>query len=138
MPAQQASTDTKPQLNDLVLRGYLVSIKEGSAKKRFGIGFGEGASELKTAMEGFQMTANGLRKVGSGTDDVGSSKTPGAALGVAGFLATKNPAGLIITGGMKAHDEASGSSTIEGRAKQTAREIAGQLKVRFQQQGWIN
>ncbi len=39
----QATTETKPQLNDLVIRGYLISMKEGVAKKRFGIGFGEGA-----------------------------------------------------------------------------------------------
>jgi hypothetical protein len=138
MPAQRASTDTKPQLNDLVLRGYIISIKEGSAKKRFGIGFGEGASELKSAVEGFQMTTNGLRKIGSGDVNADGSKKPGTALGLAGFLATKNPAGLIISGGMHVYGEESGSSKVEGRAKQTAKEIAEALKQRFQEQGWIN
>ena len=138
MPAAVAAADTRPQLNDLVLRGCIISIKEGSAKKRFGIGFGEGASELKTAVEGFQMTANGLRKMGSGNVNAEGGKSPGAVLGVAGFLATKNPAGLIISGGMKLHGEESGSSKVEGRAKQTAQEIADALKVRFQEQGWIN
>ena len=138
MPAAPATTDTKPQLNDLVLRGYIISIKEGDAKKRFGIGFGEGASEMKTAVEGFQMTANGLRKIGSGDVNADGSKGPGAVLGVAGFLATKNPAGLIISGGMKLHGEESGNSKLEGRVKQTAREIAAALKQRFQEQGWIN
>ena len=38
---------------------------------------------------------------------------------------------------MKVYGEASGSSKIEGRAKQTAKEIADELKTRFQQQGWI-
>ena len=138
MPAAQATTDTKPQLNDLVLRGYIISIKEGSAKKRFGIGFGEGASEMKTAVEGFQMTTNGLRKIGSGNVNADGSKGPGAVLGAASFLATKNPAGLIISGGMKLHGEESGSSKVEGRAKQTAQEIADVLKQRFQEQCWIN
>ncbi len=138
MPAGQASTETKPQLNDLVIRGYLISIKEGDARKRFGIGFGEGASELKTAVEGFQMTTNGLRKLGSGNVNADGSKSPGAALGVAGFLATKNPAGLIISGGAHVYGEESGSSKVEGRAKQTAQEIADQLKTRFQEQCWIN
>jgi len=121
-----------------VIRGYIISIKEGDAKKRFGIGFGKGASELKTAVEGFQMTTNGLRKVGSGDVDANGSKKPGTALGVAGFLATKNPAGLIISGGMHVYGEESGSSKVEGRAKQTAKEIADALKQRFQEQGWIN
>ena len=86
MPAELASTGMTPQLNDLVIRGYLLSIQEGSAAKRVAIGFGSGASELKTAVEGFQMTAQGLRKLGSGTVDAGGAKTPGAALGVAGLL----------------------------------------------------
>jgi len=138
MPAQRPSTDTKPQLNDLVIRGYIISLKEGDAKKRFGIGFGEGASEMKTAVEGFQMTTNGMRKIGSGDVNADGSKKPGTALGAVGFLATKNPAGLIISGGMHVYGEESGSSKVEGRAKQTAKEIADALKQRFQDQGWIN
>jgi hypothetical protein len=138
MPAEQALPGVKPQLNDLVIRGYLLSIKEGSAAKRVAIGFGAGASDLRTLVEGFQETAQGLRKLGSGSVNAGGSKGPGAALGVATFLATANPAGLIVSGGMKAYGEASGSATIEGRAKSTAKEIADVLKTRFQQQGWID
>ena len=40
--------------------------------------------------------------------------------------------------GMKIYGEESGRSTVEGRAKQTATEIAGVLKKRFQEQGWID
>jgi hypothetical protein len=138
MPAVQATTETKPQLNDLVLRGYIISIKEGDAKKRFGIGFGEGASEMRTAVEGFQVTTNGLRKIGSGEVNADGSKKPGTALGAVGFLATKNPAGLIISGGRHLYGEESGSSKLEGRAKDTAKEISEALKQRFQEQGWIN
>lgn len=38
---------------------------------------------------------------------------------------------------MKVYGEKSGSNTVEGRAKQIAKEIADALKMRFQQQGWI-
>jgi hypothetical protein len=69
--------------------------------------------------------------------DAGGSKGPGAALGVAGLVATGNPAGLIISSGIKVYGEASGRSTVEGRAEQTAKEIAARLKTRFQEQGWI-
>jgi len=138
MPATVASSETKPQINDLVIRGYLLSINEGSAVKRVAIGFGSGASELKTAVEGFQMTATGLRKIGSGDVNAGGSKTPGAALGLITLAATDNPAGLIISSGVKVYGEESGSSKVEGRAKATAKEIADQLKIRFQEQGWIN
>jgi hypothetical protein len=137
LPAARAGAGTIPQINDIVIRGYLLSVKEGSAAERLAIGFGSGASELSTAVEGYQMTAQGPRKLGSGTVDAGGSKAPGAALGVAGLIATGNPAGLIISTGMKVYGEESGSSKVEGRAKQTSKEIADVLKQRFQQQGWI-
>jgi len=35
------------------------------------------------------------------------------------------------------YGEASGSSTLEGRGKATANEIADTIKPRFQQAGWI-
>jgi len=84
------------------------------------------------------MTAQGLRKLGSGTTDAAGSKGPGGVLGLATLIATHNPAGLIIGTGVKVYKEESGSSTVEGRAKQTAKEIADVLKTRFQEQGWIN
>ncbi|TME71006.1 MAG: DUF4410 domain-containing protein [Chloroflexi bacterium] len=138
LPAARAVAGTTPQVNDIVIRGYLISVNEGSAAERLAIGFGSGASELRTAVEGYQMTAQGLRKLGSGTVDSGGGKTPGAALGVVGLVATGNPAGLIVSTGMKVYGEASGSSKVEGRAKQTAKEIADVLKQRFEQEGWIN
>lgn len=137
MPGARASSDTKPEINDLVIRGYLLSFDEGSATKRVAIGFGSGGSELSVAAEGFQVTARGLRKLGSGTSQSGGSKTPGGAVGVAALVATGSPVGLIVGGGMKAYGEYSGSAKIEGRAKATAKEIADKLRPRFQQQGWI-
>ena len=136
--ARKASSDTKPEINDLVIRGYLLSIDEGDATKRVAIGFGSGASQLTAAVEGFQMTAQGLRKLGSGTVDSGGGKTPGGAVGVAALIVTGNPVGLIVGGGAKAYGEYSGSSKIEGRAKAIAKEIAEKIKPKFQQQGWID
>lgn len=138
LPAQRASSGTRPEINDLVLRGYLLSIDEGDATKRVAVGFGSGASELKVAAEGFQVTAQGLRKLGSGSLDSAGGKTPGGAVGVAALIVTGNPVGLIVGGGAKAYGEYSGSSKIEGRAKATAKEIADTIRPKFQQQGWIN
>jgi hypothetical protein len=137
MPAAVGSASTRPQLNDVVIEGSILSVVQGNAAERVAIGFSAGGSEMKVAVEGFQMTANGLRKLGSG--DVGSTgnKTPGAAVGLAVFLATKNPAGLIVSTGMKAYGEKSGSNTIQGRATAIAKEIGAALKTRFEQQGWI-
>jgi hypothetical protein len=137
LPAVEATSGISPQVGDIVIRGYLVSIQEGSAAKRLVVGFGAGASELSTAVEGYLVTAQGLRKLGSGTVQAGGSKTPGAALGAVVAVASGNPVGLIVSSGMKIYGEASGKSKLEGRAKATAGEIADQLKIRFQEQGWI-
>ena len=138
LQAERGGTETKPQVNDIVLHGYLLSIVEGDTKKRVLIGFGSGKSELKVVAEAFQMTAKGLRKLGSGTSDSGGGKGPGGAVGLAVLLAKGNPAGLIVGTGVKIYGEKTGSSKIEGRAKQTAEEIAEILKKRFQEQDWID
>lgn len=137
MSAERASPGARPQINDLVIRGYLLSVVKGDTDKRVLIGFSAGESELKVAAEGFEVTPHGLRKLGSGSTDATGAKTPGAAVGVLSLIATHNPAGLIISAGMKAYGEETGRSGIEGRVKATAKEIADVLKKRFQEEGWI-
>lgn len=137
MPARHATQTSKPAINDIVIRGYLVSIEAGSQSKRVAIGFGSGSSDLRTVVEAFQVTADGMRKLGSGTLEAASGKSPGGAVGAAVFIATANPAGLIVSSGMKVHGEATGSAQIEGRGKATAEELAAVMKKRFQELGWI-
>ena len=137
MPARHVVAGTKPQINDIVFRGYILSIDVGDAEKRVKIGLGSGASELRVAVEGFQVTAQGLRKLGSGEAAAGDAKTPGMAVGTATLITTGNPVGLILSTGMKLYGEKSGKSKIEGRADQAAKDIAKILKQRFEEQGWI-
>ena len=137
LPADAVPIGTPLEMNDIVFKGYLISVQEGSAAQRVAIGFGSGASELRTAVVAFQRTPQGMRRLGSGSGVAGGNTTPGGVMGVAGLVATGNPAGLIVTSGMKGYGEVSGSSTLEGRAKDTAKEIADRLKPRFQEQGWI-
>jgi hypothetical protein len=137
LPGVRATQGTIPQVNDIMLRGYLLTVDKGSAVERVALGLGAGASDLKTLIEGYQMTPQGPRKLGQGDVNAGGSKTPGAAVGLATLLITHNPIGLVVSTGVKAYGEVSGSATIEGRAKATAKEIASQLKIRFEQQGWI-
>jgi hypothetical protein len=137
LPAERGLPGATLQVNDIVIRGYLVSVQQGNTTKRMTLGFGSGGSELTTLVEGYQVTAQGLRKLGSGTADATGNKTPGAAVGGASWLITGSPVGLIAAGGMKIYGEASGSAKVEGRAKQTAKEIAKRLKGRFVEEGWI-
>ena len=91
--AERASIQATPQINDIVIRGYLLAIDEGSAEKRIMVGFGSGQSELDVAVEGYQMTDQGLRKLGSGTVDADGSKTPGVAGPLVFAVAKGNPVG---------------------------------------------
>jgi hypothetical protein len=137
LPAE-SGTARAPQVNDIVIRGYLLSIDEGSATRRVAIGLGSGASGLGLAVEGYQMTPTGLRRLGSGSLTTHGGKSPGVAAPLGVTLATGNPLGLIVTTGMKAVGELSGRSTIEGRAAQAARDVARELEPRFRWQGWIS
>jgi hypothetical protein len=137
LPAVRAEGQPLPKVGDLVIRGYFVSVSEGSAGARVLVGFGSGASEMKTAVEGYLMTNQGLRRVGSGEMESGGSKTPGVLAGVAALAATGNPVGLIVGGASKLAGEAKGSSAVEGRAKETAHAIAEEMRTAFKKQGWI-
>ena len=140
LSAVQAGPGSRPQVGDGVIRGYLVSVQgggTGSMVQRFVIGFGAGTSEMDTVVEGYAVTPQGWRKLGSGTLTSSGNKTPGMVVPAAVAIATANPIGLIVVGGAKIYGEASGRSGLEGRAKATADEIAAQLRIRFQDRGWI-
>ena len=140
LPAIEAGPGSSPQIGDGIIRGYIVSTEGGSTGsmvKRMVIGFGAGTAEMDTVVEGFAVTPQGLRKLGSGTLTSSGNKSPGLIVPAAVVLATGNPVGLIVVGGLKIAGAASGRSGLEGRAKATADEIATQLKIRFQDRGWI-
>jgi hypothetical protein len=127
-----------PHIGDLVLRGYFVSVDEGSMLKRVVIGFGSGSAELQTIVEGYLMTAAGLTRIGSGMVDTGGGKGPGMIVPIAVTVATANPIGLVVGGAVKAGTEIAGTNDTRGAAKHTAGAIADVLKQRFQEQGWID
>lgn len=138
LSAVRATSQMVSQVNDIMIRGYLLSVDQGSQLKRVTLGFGSGSSELKTLVEGYQMTASGPRKLGQGSIDAGAGKMPGGVVGVAALLVTHNPVGLAVQAGVQGYGELSGSAKIQGQAKQTAKEIAEQLKIRFKEEGWID
>ena len=137
LPAVGAAGQAAPQVDDIVLRGYFVSVDEGSARERVLVGFGRGAAELHSAVEGFQMTPQGLRPLGRGEVRSGGGDMPGMIAPLAVVAATANPIGLVVGGVVKATGEATGADTIEGAAKRTAEEISAQLKKTAEAQGWI-
>src|SRR5438093_9549610 len=99
LSAVQAGPGSAPQVGDGVIRGYLVSVQGGSNVKRFVLGFGAGASEMDTVVEGYAMTPRGLRKLGSVILSSSGNKMPGMVMPAAVAIATHNQIGLIAGGG---------------------------------------
>src|SRR5712664_3857585 len=112
LSAVPAGPGSSPQVGDGVIRGYLVSVQGGSAVQRFVIGFGAGTSEMDAVVEGYAVTPQGWRKLGSGTLTSSGNKTPGMVVPAAVAIATANPIGLIVVGGLKIYREASGKNTL--------------------------
>ncbi len=138
LPAVLAAGQPAPRVGDIVIIGYFESIDEGSAAKRVAIGFGSGGAKLRTQVEGYLMTDQGLRELGSREiDSGGGGKTPGVMVPLAVTIATKNPIGLIVGGAVKMGGEATGKNTIEGSAKRTAKKIGDELRGAFEKQGWL-
>ncbi len=137
MVALKGGPNSLPRPNDLMITGYFESVEEGSTIKRVGLGFGSGATELTTSVEGYQMTKAGPKLLGKGKLEQTGGKTPGLIVPVAVLAATANPIGLVVMGGAKVYMEATGKSQIEGATKRTAEKIAEQLEIKFKEQGWI-
>jgi len=137
LPAVRAAGQPAPQLNDIVIRGYFVSVDEGSAAKRVLIGFGSGDAKLFTMVEGYRMTSSGLEQLGSAEIDSEGGHIPGMILPAAVLVATANPIGLVVGGAVKAVGEVDGSATVSGSAERTADEVAKELEKAAEKQGWI-
>ena len=120
LSAVQAGPESSPQVGDGVIRGYLVSVQgggTGSMVQRFVIGFGAGTSEMDTVVEGYAVTPQGWRKLGSGTLSSSGNKTPGMVVPAAVAIATANPIGLIVVGGAKIYGETSGTERTRGQSE---------------------
>ncbi len=137
LPAVRAEGQQTPDIGDIVIVGYFESIEEGSTTKRLIIGFGSGGAALTTQVEGYLMTDQGLRRLGSREVSSGAGKTPGLVVPIAVTIATANPIGLIVMGTVKVAGEVTGSSKVTGTAKRTAKKIGDELRVAFEKQGWI-
>ena len=137
LPAVRVAGQPAPRPGDIVLIGYFESIDTGSAVKRMVLGFGSGAAELTTTVEGYEMKNRGLRLLGSGEVQSAGGKAPGVAIPLAVAVASGNPIGLAISSAAKIEGQVSGRTTIEGAGKRTAEKIAEELRGAFQRQGWI-
>jgi hypothetical protein len=137
IPAKHVDSAPVPLIGDAVIRGEFIAVNEGNRLTRVLIGFGTGAAVMKTLAETYQVTANGLRPLGSAQIEAGGGKLPGMLVPVgvgaaAGSIATS----AVIGGGSNIAQEV-GPETIEAAARRTAKEISGLIVDAYKTRGWL-
>ena len=136
IPAVEAAKATPVAGPSLSIEGQFVTVDQGNRLRRAVIGFGAGASEVRTMVQVFENTNDGRRLVEDFYTTVKSSRKPGfgpmAGAGAAAGTAATSVAVSAGVGLATAH-----SQTVEGDARNTADEIVKVLKKFFAEQGWI-
>lgn len=128
LPAERVAGTALPQVNDLVIEGDFVRVDAGSRTLRFVIGFGAGASELRTQVRVFQVTAEGWKPVKQFETVATGGRLPGAAFGTA----VGGSAAVSATlGGVREL-----RSAINADAGRTAGQIAAKVSELKTAQGW--
>ena len=133
-PATMASPVAGPTLS---IEGQIGSINEGNKAKRLVVGFGAGASEVRTLTQAYEVTSGDEhRLVEDFYTTAKSSRKPGfgpmAGMGAAAGLAASRAA---VAGGVGAATAL--SQTVEADIQHGAKQIAKDLAKLFVQQGWI-
>jgi len=135
LTAERAVGAAPPGLNDLVIQGQFLRVNEGSQVQRFVIGLGVGATQLRTQVEMFQVTADGWRPVKQFDTVADGARFPGAAFFVAGGAAAGTVAtSAIITSGVGVIREIRAS--IDADAGRTSEQITGTVSELKRVQRW--
>ena len=132
-PATMASPGAGPTLS---IEGHILSINEGNKTRRLVIGFGAGASEVRTLTQVYEVSGGEHRLVDDFYTTAKSSRKPGfGPMGGAGAAAGRAATTAAVSAGIGLASER--SQTAESDAQHAAREIAKELAKFFVEQGWI-
>jgi hypothetical protein len=135
-PAVAAANATPVAGPTLQIEGQFVTVDEGNRMRRAVIGFGAGASEVRTMVQVFETTSEGRRLVEDFYTTAKSSRKPGfGPMAGAGAAVGRAATSAAVSGGVGA--ATAHSQTVEGDARNTADEIVKVLKKFFAEQGWI-
>jgi len=133
VPAAAAGPVSGPTLS---IEGHFVSVDEGNRLRRMVVGFGAGASEVRTLVQVYETTNEGRRLVEDFYTTVKSSIKPGMGpMAGVGAAAGRAASSAVLSGGIGIATER--SQGVDGDAKHTAEQITQTLKKFFVEQGWI-
>jgi hypothetical protein len=135
LSAVRATGAAPPGVNDLVVEGQFVRIDEGSQTRRFVIGFGVGATELRTQVQLFQVTARGWEPIQQFETVATGARFPGAGFFVAGGAVAGTVAtSAMISSGVGVVREVRAS--IDADARRTSEQITRNLSELYAAQRW--
>jgi len=133
---QRVPRGTRLGDRDLLIDGQFVTVDEGSPLQRLVVGFGSGASGVRTQVQVYQ--APGARSLLESTTHSDSGKLPGAAplLGAGAVAQGGVTAGMVVTNatvsGVKTY-----KSDVARMAAASGDQAARYLSEFFAAQGWI-
>jgi len=119
--------------NTVILVGEFLTVDEGSRTARLIVGFGLGATELRTRIEAYRA---GQRIAAAETLSKSGAK-PGAAvtLGVGAAAGTAATAAAVAAGTATASEVF--SANVEADIRRTADAIADQIRDAYRERGWL-
>jgi hypothetical protein len=135
--ARPVASAPVPRIGDAVIRGEFIVIDEGSRLQRLLIGFGAGAADLRTLVEVHQVTATGLRPLGSAEIEAAGGRMPGVLVPIGLGAAFGNVAVSAAIAGISKIAQEAGPETIEAAARRTAGEISRLIIDAYRERGWL-
>ncbi len=126
---EKATADTQVSPNTLTVRGEISKLDEGKHIKREVVGFGRGASDVKTDCTISLQTPSDTVLVSELTTNAQSSKKPGAAATMGAGAAPEVSAAAT---GATAH-----KSTAQGDSSRTGSALAKRVADIMKAQGWV-
>jgi len=133
-PAERAPAGKKAEPGTMVVEGQFVSIEEGNQFTRLVIGFGAGATRVKTRAQLYIGSPSGPVLAQTFETEAKSGSAPGLVAGGPAFAAGR----LVVGGAVAATKVVSQSrSGVAADAERTAEELGKRLAEFFAAQGWI-
>lgn len=130
--AARAAHDSAITPTTLVIIGRFVSVDEGNQTMRNVIGFGAGASEVRTQARAYM----GGQLVASAETVAKGNKKPGAAVTLgAGAAAGAAASAAVMAAGTTAASEL--TSSAEADARRTGAALAEQIREAYESRGWL-
>jgi hypothetical protein len=123
--------------NAIMVKGRFLEINEGNRTRRMAIGFGAGATEVKTEVKLYQAKDPWPMLLQEYETNAVGSRKPGMALPVGvGAAAGTAATSAAISGGLGVIGEMRGG--VEGDAQRSAVEVSRAIATFFAKRGWIS